>query len=198
MALTPRRHLFGKQSGDWTGTIDSNGFLKNAPNATLWVFLTETGATRTQDLQSRSGAAITELVTSSTGAVSEFFGPEGEARLWVGQGDSGERTLIVATDFDEDISELDLAIDGIEVTAGIQSVNSVSPVDGNVVLTPGDIDAAAASSVTTLQSFAVAFCVQAGGGYPPRPSSAVYVIWIGTADPGANALDGDIWFQPET
>ena len=28
---------------------------------------------------------------------------------------------------------------------------------------------------------------------PPRPTDAVYVEWVGQADPVANALDGDTW-----
>lgn len=34
-----------------------------------------------------------------------------------------------------------------------------------------------------------------GSTYAARPTGAVQVIWVGTADPGAAALDGDMWVQ---
>lgn len=34
---------------------------------------------------------------------------------------------------------------------------------------------------------------QSGASYPTRPTGTIQVIWIGTADPGTAALDGDLW-----
>lgn len=199
MALEPRRHLFGNESGDWTASIDNQGFVRLGANARLWVWTSRTNGSRILDLLNHDGVAINELVTTETGTLRNFFGPVDVTRVWVGSPEGGDRTLLVAVDLDEDIEQLNEAIDNIEVEAGVQTVNDIAPVNGNVTITPEDVEPAAAraDALQPVAAIVGARVLQTGPGYPPRPSAAQWAVWIGTADPGSAASDGDIWHRPK-
>ncbi len=204
MALTPRRHRFGGTSADATQSLGEGNAAIFEPNITLWVWSTSTGSgTRLTDLQDEDLDAATDITSSSTGQVPVFYGPVGVTEVWVAAAEdtTGSRVLLAASDLMTDILAVDAAVDAIVVDAGIQSINTLLPDgSGELALSPADLVPAAATDaeVAELQDRVyTTTVVQVGTGYPPRPTYADYVHWVGELDPAASAVDGDEWHYPD-
>lgn len=209
MALTPRRHRFGASSADTTQSVGEGNAAIFEPAHTLWVYDAKTGGTRLTDLSSDAAGTlpITEVVSGASGGIPEFYGPLDVTDLWISSAsgaspEANERTLLAASDLKTDIDALDAAVDGVVIEAGVQTINGIPPdASGDVDLAPESLSPAAATQaeIQELQDrIYVARVVQVGGGYPPRPSDADYVDWVGTLDPAPSAIEGDEWHYPDT
>ncbi|WP_146605080.1 hypothetical protein [Jiangella anatolica] len=173
-----------------------------APAETLWVYDSQTAGTRLTNLQTIGGSPITEVTSDSNGQIPPFLTPPGVTALWISSADGASpalnpRVLLSASDLFTDIETLDAAIEDIEVSAGVTSVQGKT---GTVTLAPSELTppAATVTSVTSVSAIVGARLVQVGSGYPVRPSGATWVWFLGSADPGSAAQNGDLWFFPES
>lgn len=202
MALTPRRHRFGGSSADTTQSFGTDNAAIFEPGVTLWVWQSGSGGSRLTDLEDENNDPISEITSSATASIPVFYGPVDVAEVWVAEENdsTGPRALLAASDLKLDINTLDAALENVSVEAGIQTINTLLPDGtGELALAPDGLvpPAAEASDVQELQErVAIARVVQVGAGYPPRPSYADYVDWVGTLDPGSASVDGDFWDFP--
>lgn len=206
MALTPRRRRFGGSSADVAMSSGENNAAFFAPAQTLWAYDAKTGGNRVTDLRDVNNQPITEVVSDATGAIPEFRGPVDVTDLWLASADgvapqNNPRVLLAASDLFVDVEELSEAVDGIVIEAGVKTVNDLTPdPSGNLDIGPEDLDppAATQTSVGAVSAIVGARVLQVGMSYPARPTAAQWAIFVGSLDPAANAVDGDLWAQPET
>jgi len=119
MSSTTRRHWFGGSANDYAASLSgSNLTVVARPDARLWAWTTAEDGVRITDLLNESLVGIDELITDASGNIPRFQARTGDTQIWLGAAEGGARTLLMATDLDEDVAAVEEAVDGIAVIPG--------------------------------------------------------------------------------
>jgi lysophospholipase L1-like esterase len=104
------RHRFGG-SADYVISLGTSNVATLQPSTTVTCWNAASGGTQYTDLTQTDGStALPTLTTDATGAVPEFYGPDGVRSLYLdANGGSGPRRRTLATDIGEDLTTAETA-----------------------------------------------------------------------------------------
>ena len=119
MSSTTRRHWFAGSGNDYTASLSgSNLAIVARPEARLWVWDASEGGNRITDLLNESLVEIDELISEADGTIPRFQARVGDTQVWIGAAEGGPRTLMLATDLDEDMATVEETVSEISVVPG--------------------------------------------------------------------------------
>lgn len=203
------RHLYGGVAdyvvapGDavTVGSITGNETLL-VPGVTVTFWPSATGGSQYTDLLDSANTPITSVVTDTTGALPQFWGPDGVTVLYADAG--GARRALTPIDLGADLATNSSAIATLQDTvAGLAPVATsglYSDLIGEPTLAPV-ATSGSYNDLTGAPAPGLQYVVKVGGSWPVRastaPDTARPAIWLGPAPAppagGGYAQDADYW-----
>lgn len=181
------RHAFGGSVADYTvaagGQVTVNGITGNElllmPGIQVTFWDSASAGNQITDLLDATGTAVTYVTTDAYGSIPQFQGPDTSTETWHmwadGNGGSGPRRIIVATDLGDTVNANKQSL--LDVTNTVDSLQTLN-----------------ASSLGVVEYDSV------NNAWPTRPTDSRIYMWVGSTAPpvgGGYMQDGrDFWLNP--